>query len=212
MNLALSAKRITDALDRIHPVGSGVAARLAAWSQQLNRWSRAQRLVGWRSAELVLDQGIADCWVDVALLDRADLEGPLVDVGSGAGLPGLILAAAFPHRAVHLVESRRKRAAFLREAARAMDLPLVAVHHGRAEDARRALALSAPIFVSRAFAAPAEALVEAAAWGAQAALVASSVDKIAAVAVWPPEGWRQANGNSRQIQGASQHDLLLFDR
>lgn len=57
------------------------------------------------------------------------------DLGSGAGLPGIILAILMKGRSgghVHLVESMAKRCRFLSEVAHALDLP-VTLHHGRAE-------------------------------------------------------------------------------
>lgn len=209
MKLTLSPAAITRALEEIHPITPDAAGRLAAWSKTLARWSRAQRLVGWRTAQELLERGIADCWCDVGLLDRAELEElPIVDVGSGSGLPGLILAAAFPSRSIHLVEARRKRAAFLRDAAREMGLSEVWVHHGRSEVIRGTLGLQAPIFVSRAFTGPADALQEAERWGASHALTATSVSRLEEEPEWPPRGWRQSYGNSRRTLGASQHDLL----
>jgi len=209
MKLAIPADRIERRLAAIHAIAPAAAERLATWSETLNQWSRAQRLVGWRTAADLLERGIADCWVDVALLDRPDLaDAPIVDVGSGSGLPGLILAAAWPARAIHLVESRRKRAAFLREAARAMGASGVQVHHGRSEAFRETLGLDGPIFVSRAFAAPGDAVREAESWGAAHVVVATSDEKIGREPAWPPAGWRQSHGNSRQTQGASLHDLL----
>jgi 16S rRNA (guanine527-N7)-methyltransferase len=59
-------------------------------------------------------------------------DGPVVDVGSGGGSPGIPLAAALPDRDFVLLEARRRKADFLREAARAF--PNVSVHEGRAEE------------------------------------------------------------------------------
>jgi 16S rRNA (guanine527-N7)-methyltransferase len=59
-------------------------------------------------------------------------EGPIVDVGSGGGAPGIPLAAFFPARAVTLLEANGRKCAFLREAVR--DFPNVTVVHGRAEE------------------------------------------------------------------------------
>jgi 16S rRNA (guanine527-N7)-methyltransferase len=59
-------------------------------------------------------------------------EGPIVDVGSGGGAPGLPLAAALPARAVTLLEANGRKCAFLRQAAGAF--PNVTVVQGRAEE------------------------------------------------------------------------------
>jgi 16S rRNA (guanine527-N7)-methyltransferase len=59
-------------------------------------------------------------------------EGPIVDVGSGGGAPGIPLAAALPDRQVTLLEANGRKCAFLREAA--LELPNVTVVQGRAEE------------------------------------------------------------------------------
>jgi 16S rRNA (guanine527-N7)-methyltransferase len=58
--------------------------------------------------------------------------GSIVDVGSGGGAPGIPLAAALPDREVTLLESNRRKAAFLEEVAK--DFPNVKVVWGRAEE------------------------------------------------------------------------------
>lgn len=71
----------------------------------------------------------------VCILD--DSEGPVVDVGSGGGFPGMILAATFEQRPVHLIEPLKKRAALLETMASQLELSNVTVHPDRAEDAGR---------------------------------------------------------------------------
>jgi 16S rRNA (guanine527-N7)-methyltransferase len=64
-----------------------------------------------------------------------------VDLGSGAGFPGLVLACALAEHegsVVHLIESRDRKAAFLRDAARAIGAPAI-VHRGRIEELARKL-------------------------------------------------------------------------
>jgi 16S rRNA (guanine527-N7)-methyltransferase len=68
----------------------------------------------------------------VALPVVREVEGPIVDVGSGGGAPGLPLAAALPEREVTLLESNGRKAAFLERAA--SDFPNVRVVRGRAEE------------------------------------------------------------------------------
>jgi 16S rRNA (guanine527-N7)-methyltransferase len=60
------------------------------------------------------------------------LEGPIVDVGSGGGAPGIPLAVALPEREVTLLEANGRKADFLERWAR--ELPNVAVVRGRAEE------------------------------------------------------------------------------
>ena len=57
----------------------------------------------------------------------------LIDVGSGAGFPGLPMAILAPQSRVTLIESQQKKVAFLREAVRVLELKNVSVHAGRAE-------------------------------------------------------------------------------
>lgn len=59
-------------------------------------------------------------------------EGPIIDVGSGGGAPGIPLAAALPNRRVTLLEANGRKCAFLRETTG--DFPNVTVVQGRAEE------------------------------------------------------------------------------
>jgi len=60
--------------------------------------------------------------------------GSLADVGSGAGLPGLVVAAMEPERHIVLIEPMDRRVTWLRDATRALELPHVEVIRGRAEE------------------------------------------------------------------------------
>jgi 16S rRNA (guanine527-N7)-methyltransferase len=66
----------------------------------------------------------------VPLVERYD--GPVVDIGSGGGAPGIPIAAALPDREVTLLEAQERKCAFLRTWAR--ELPNVRVVQGRAEE------------------------------------------------------------------------------
>ena len=69
----------------------------------------------------------------LAALDAVQrFEGPIVDVGSGGGAPGIPLASALPDRDVTLLEANGRKCAFLREAVR--EFPNVTVVQGRAEE------------------------------------------------------------------------------
>ena len=71
---------------------------------------------------------------DAALFDGART---LIDVGTGAGLPGIPLAVYAPHLTVTLLDSLNKRVRFLTEVTAAMGLPNVRCIHARAEEAAR---------------------------------------------------------------------------
>lgn len=77
----------------------------------------------------------------------------LLDVGSGGGFPGFVIALVRPELEVHLLDSTRKKTTFLDELAAELDVPLT-VHTGRAEElARGPLAGSFDVVTARAVAA-----------------------------------------------------------
>ena len=108
------------------------AERLTAFRDLLLRWNATINLVAAKSAAEIDSRHIADSLQLVPLLPA---QGPIADLGSGGGLPGIVLAAALPEREVHLVESDRRKAAFLIEAAGTLRLPRVTVHPRRIEQA-----------------------------------------------------------------------------
>jgi 16S rRNA (guanine527-N7)-methyltransferase len=109
------------------------AARLAAYRDLLLRWNTRINLISAETANEIDLRHIADCAQLQPLLPQ---DGPIADLGSGAGLPGLVLAILEPEREIHLVESDKRKAAFLIEASAQLKLPLVRVHVCRAENAK----------------------------------------------------------------------------
>lgn len=88
-------------------------------------------LIGPRETERVWDRHLLNCAVVDELLPE---HGELVDIGSGAGLPGLVLAMLRPSLRVLLVESMLRRCVFLEECVDRLDLENVRVVRARAED------------------------------------------------------------------------------
>jgi 16S rRNA (guanine527-N7)-methyltransferase len=96
---------------------------LAAYLDLLEAWARRVNLTGARTAGERVNLLVRA----VAPLADELRPGSLLDVGSGNGSPGLVLAALRPELSTTLLEPRQRRWAFLREAARAMGRPDVAV-------------------------------------------------------------------------------------
>ncbi|WP_237215409.1 16S rRNA (guanine(527)-N(7))-methyltransferase RsmG [Falsiroseomonas oryziterrae] len=120
------------ALPPAEPVSADVAARLDRFLDLLVRWNDRINLVADRDADSIRARHIADSLQLLSLLPADD--GPVGDLGSGGGFPGLVLAIATA-RETHLVESDRRKAAFLTEAAGQLGLTRVRVHPQRIEAA-----------------------------------------------------------------------------
>jgi len=98
----------------------------------LRKWNPVKNLVAASTLDDIWTRHIAD---SLQLLRHAPEARIWVDLGSGGGLPALVIAAALadmPGASVHCVESKLGKAAFLREAARQMRVP-VTVHADRIE-------------------------------------------------------------------------------
>ena len=110
------------------PVSRETVARLQGYADLLTKWQSRINLVGAST--------LPDLWrrhiLDSAQLARLLPGGPLLDLGSGAGFPGLVLAILRPGEAVHLVEADARKCAFLREAARVTGTT-VEIHNLRIE-------------------------------------------------------------------------------
>lgn len=122
----LAGRAVGFGIDLTDDVRSGLAAYLA----ELDRWRQTTNLTGQLSAEALADHAL-EALVASPLIANSDR---VVDIGSGAGFPGLPLAIARPAVGFTLVEPRGKRAAFLRHAIRALSLPNVQVAEARIEN------------------------------------------------------------------------------
>ncbi|MFP4647778.1 MAG: 16S rRNA (guanine(527)-N(7))-methyltransferase RsmG [Halorhodospira sp.] len=103
--------------------------RLAAYVELLMRWNRAYNLTAARTEEALVERHLLD-----SLVIRGYLQpGTLLDVGSGAGLPGLALALAEPERPVTLLDCNGKKTRFLRQCCSEFGLSQVRVQQARME-------------------------------------------------------------------------------
>ena len=143
--------------ERIASGAELVGVRLeVAQVERLERFGRllAERavplgMVGRGDAGRLVERHILDCLRAIPPLREAEARS-VADLGSGAGLPGVVIAIALPGVGVVLAEARSKRAAFLEMAAVELGLANVAVHASRVE------ALPGPFdaCTARAFAPP----------------------------------------------------------
>jgi 16S rRNA (guanine527-N7)-methyltransferase len=128
---------------------------LEAFAELLEKWAPRLDLISTSDLPRFRERHIQDSLRALPLLDLVP-QGPGIDVGSGAGLPGIPLAIAAPGREWRLLEPRRRRAAFLEEVVRELALPNCEVIARSAEEAAAdpALAGRHPIALARALAKP----------------------------------------------------------
>lgn len=119
--------------------------RLLAYLDELAKWNAAYNLTAVRQPLEMVTRHLLDSLVVLPLV-----RGPMLDVGSGAGLPGLPLAMVDAGLKVDVLDSNGKKARFLRHAVRALQLENVKVIDARAEAWRPEMPYACVI--SRAFA------------------------------------------------------------
>jgi 16S rRNA (guanine527-N7)-methyltransferase len=127
--------------------------QLERYFQELKKWNSRYNLVAQAEDRQLIETHFLDSLTLLPLLDPCPEPG-LVDVGSGAGFPGLVLKIARPDLLVTLVEPRQKRTAFLRQVIRILGLPGIQVRETRLEKAAPEFAEwrgAIPLFTSRAF-------------------------------------------------------------
>ena len=130
---------IADAAARPAPVPASAAGvfgsalpTATAYAGLLATRGVAHGLLGPREVPRLWDRHLLNCAVVAELIEQR--RGTLVDLGSGAGLPGLVLAMVLPDTAVTLLEPMERRCRFLTECVTELGLANVSVLRGRAED------------------------------------------------------------------------------
>ncbi|WP_426954863.1 16S rRNA (guanine(527)-N(7))-methyltransferase RsmG [Muricoccus radiodurans] len=112
-------------------VSRETAGRLDSFLELLVRWNARINLVAERDAATIRDRHVAD---SLQLLPLLPLDGTeAADLGTGGGFPGMVLAIADASRPWHLVESDRRKAAFLLSVVGELGLSHVRVHTARIE-------------------------------------------------------------------------------
>jgi 16S rRNA (guanine527-N7)-methyltransferase len=133
------------------PISPAQAASLIDYLALLQRWNATYNLTAVRDPHQMLIQHLADCLAVVGPLRHACGQGArrVLDVGSGGGLPGVMIAALNPQIDVTCVDTVGKKAAFVRQVSAELRLRNLHAEHARVEQ------LTSPPFdvvTSRAFA------------------------------------------------------------
>ncbi len=126
----MSATRLAAGLTRLGiELTTEQNEKLLAFRDLLLKWNKTYNLTALRDPEQAISHHLLD---SLAILPHVG-NGPLLDVGSGGGLPGIPLAIARPELSVSMVDTVQKKATFLQQAAIQLGLKNVTVHHARVE-------------------------------------------------------------------------------
>jgi 16S rRNA (guanine527-N7)-methyltransferase len=126
-------------------------SKLLDFLDLLVKWNRHYNLTSVRDPQQMLHQHLLDCLAVLPAIDR-HLQGRaarLLDVGSGAGLPGVVLATLRPHWSICCVDAAAKKVSFVRQVSAELGLKNLLAMHARVES----LQLDpVDLVISRAFA------------------------------------------------------------
>ena len=111
------------------PLPDAAQQQLLAFRDLLLKWNKTYNLTALRDPEQAISHHLLD---SLAILPYVGTE-PLLDVGSGGGLPGIPLAIARPELSVRMVDTVQKKTTFLQQAAIQLGLRNVTVSHARVE-------------------------------------------------------------------------------
>jgi len=105
---------------------------VARYAEILATWGIDRGLVGPKEGDRIWDRHIANCIPVTTLLSNPSERASLLDIGSGAGLPGIVIALARPDLKVTLLEPLQRRIDFLEEVVAELGIEIT-VKRGRAE-------------------------------------------------------------------------------
>jgi 16S rRNA (guanine527-N7)-methyltransferase len=117
------------------PAPAALVPQLSVYLDLLLKWNARTNLTAIREPEAIVQRHFGESvFAGVQLASRVSPQASVLDLGSGAGFPGLPIQLLLPELRVTLAESQNKKASFLREAVRTLGLPHTEVWAGRAED------------------------------------------------------------------------------
>ena len=133
LQIELSGKQIDQLLDYLKLIA---------------KWTKVYNLTAVRDPTEMMTHHLLDSLAAIAPLQKHLKQGSLLDVGSGAGLPGVVIAICCPDIAVTCVDTVAKKAAFIKQVALELKLPNLHGLHARVEN----IAEQFDVVCSRAFA------------------------------------------------------------
>ncbi len=203
LSLAAFRQRLDVATGR--PLASPRTEALFLHYQELRVWNQRLSLIGPGTIDEIFCRHYGEC---VAALDLIPTTcRTVLDVGSGAGFPGLVLAALLPEARITLIEPREKKWAFLRTAARRAALSVHSLNARVSTSLPESLAPSYDLLTLRALKLPAKPLQ----------LLANRLGPEGQILLWigedappPPHGWKP--GREVKLAGSDRRRILEFRR
>ncbi|MEA5097842.1 MAG: 16S rRNA (guanine(527)-N(7))-methyltransferase RsmG [Burkholderiaceae bacterium] len=141
-------RQLSDGIRQLpFPVSEEQCEKLLDYLALLSKWNAVYNLTAVRDRSQMVTQHLLDSLVVVPAFDKVK---SVLDVGSGGGLPGIVLAIVKPEMKVSLIDTVQKKTAFLTQVKAELGLANVTVHTGRVE--ALPLAEKFDAITSRAFA------------------------------------------------------------
>jgi len=106
--------------------------QFAVYQKELRKWNAQTNLISEKSAQEIISRHFLDSLTALPFIEKKN--GRIVDIGCGAGFPGLPLKIASPDLQLYLLETNRKKVSFLKHIIRLLNLTDTFVLHDRVEN------------------------------------------------------------------------------